>query len=408
MAGSSLDGAAEQIGELHLILIWHNALGQAERILADVEKHFTVRDVLRVHWSPGRFSRNLTSFYHTDLPPGSDKETHCGIDEFLLLVVEDRDPVYAVRGVSRGRQLVNTKMHAAKKRYREWSGGGHRIHTTLDQPEFERDSFLLLGPHAQRYQAGASDPWDRRITDLFVDVVGMAGWDDYKQLLTATELNTPSVVMDDTAAGKLTLLTEDLWLVSVAATGSTPEKQEFARYDLLIGGNPHTVELHEVGGGHLDPDWQYDMIVRRVWNTEGLPVLSPEDRFYSVLYRGLHYEPGLLEACSPELRALAAEHDLPDGDLADTQLAQDLLTAYLAHMSYGHARVRPPPVPTKPSLAERARHAAHRARAPAGALKRTLQAKSTELVRRLPPAPYGQSQSEQRQTSGRRWFRPLR
>ena len=330
MEGSSLVGAAEQIGELHLILIWHNALDQAERILADVERHFTVRDVLRLHWSPRRFSRNLTSFYHTDLPPGSHKETHCGIGEFLLLVVEDRDPLYAVRGVSQGRQLVNTKMHAAKKRYREWSAGGHRIHTTLDQPEFERDSFLLLGPHAQCYQPGTSDPWDRRITDLFIDVVGMAGWDDYKQLLTATELNTPSVVMDDTAAGKLTLLTEDLWLVSVAATGSTPEKQEFARYDLLIGGNPHTVELHEVGGGHLDPDWQYDMIVRRAWNTEGLPVLSPEDRFYSVLYRGLHYEPGLLEACSPELRALAAEHDLPDGDLADTQLAQDLLTAYLA------------------------------------------------------------------------------
>ncbi len=181
-------------------------------------------------------------------------------------------------------------MHAAKKRYREWSAGGHRIHTTLDQLEFERDSFLLLGPHAQCYQRGTCDSWDRRITDLFIDVVGMAGWDDYKQLLTATELNTRSVVMDDTAAGKLTLLTEDLWLVSVAATGSTPEKQEFARYDLLIGGNPHTVELHEVGGGHLDPDWQYDMIVRRAWNTEGLPVLSPEDRFYSVLYRGLYYD----------------------------------------------------------------------------------------------------------------------
>jgi hypothetical protein len=135
--------------------------------------------------------------------------------------VEDRDPVYAVRGVSQGRQLVNTKMHAAKKRYREWSGGGHRIHTTLDKPEFERDSFLLLGPRAQRYQTGASDPWDRTITDLSVDVVGMAGWSDYKQLLTATELNTPSVFMDHTGAGKLTLLTGDLWLVSVAATGST-------------------------------------------------------------------------------------------------------------------------------------------------------------------------------------------
>jgi hypothetical protein len=381
MPGSSLDDAAGPLGELHLVLIWHNALDQAERILADVEEHFTVSDVLRIHWSPRRFSRDLTSFYHTDLPPGSEKERHCGVGEFLLLVVEDRDPVYAVRRVSQGRQFVNTKMHAAKERYREWSGGGHRIHTTLDQPEFERDSFLLLGPRAQHYRVGASDSWDRKITDLFVDVVGMGGWDDRKQLLTATELNTPSVVMEHSEGGKLTLLTEDLWLVSVAASGLAPEKQEFARYDLTIGGNPQTVELHEVGGGHLDPDWQSDMIERRVWETEGLPVLSPEDRFYSLLYRGLHHEPGLLEACAPELRALAVEYDLPDGDFGDTRLAQDNLMSYLARMGYGHGFRRPPPVPPKPSLVERSRRAV--GRTPVGSLKRTLHASGTELFRRL-------------------------
>jgi hypothetical protein len=129
------------------------------------------------------------------------------------------------------------------------------------------------------------------------------------------------------------------------------------------------------------------MIERRVWSTEGPPVLSPEDRFDSLLYRGLHYEPGLLEACTPELRALAAEHDLPDGVFADTRLAQDLLTSYLARMGYGHAYRRPPPVPTKPSFVERAKFAAHRARAPAGSLKRTLHASGTELFRRLRTIP---------------------
>lgn len=356
---------SEPRGELHLILIWQNALDQAERILADAEKHFTVREALRIHWSPKNFSRNLTSFYHTDLPPGSDKETHCGVGEFLLLIVEDPDPVYATRRVSQGRQRVNRKMHAAKKRYREWTGGGHRIHTTLDQPEFERDSFLLLGPRAQSYQAGASDLWDRSITNLHADVVGMEGWDDCKQLLTAIELNWPSVVLDRTVAGKLALLTESVWLASVAATGSTPDKEEFARYDILIGGDRYTIELHEVGGGHLDPDWQSDMIVRRVWDTDGLPVLSPQDRFYSVVYRGLHYEPDLLEACAPELHALAVQHHLPDGDFRNSQIAQSILTAYLTRMGYGDARMRPPPVRTEPSLAHRAgklaRQAARRA-----------------------------------------------
>jgi hypothetical protein len=71
-----------------------------------------------------------------------------------------------------------------------------------------------------------------------------------------------------------------------------------------------------------------------------------------------------LRACTPELQALAVEHDLPDGVCADTRLSQDLLTSYLARMGYGHA-YRRPPVPTKPSFVERAKSAAHPARAPA-------------------------------------------
>ena len=73
------------------------------------------------------------------------------------------------------------------------------------------------------------------------------------------------------------------------------------------------LELHELGGGHLDPDWEADMLARRVRNAEGLPVLSPEDRRHYVLYRGAR-----------------------DAD------AQRTLDDYLTRMGYGHARVRAP------------------------------------------------------------------
>jgi hypothetical protein len=319
--------------ELHLILVWHNALGQADRILADAEEHFTVHDVLRVHWSAERFSRNLTKFYDDDLPPGSDKERHCGVGEFMLIVVEDESPEHGRRTVSRGGvERVSTKMHAAKTRYREWTGGGHRIHTSLDSREFARDSFLLLGRQAERYRPGAP-PWDGEISDLRVDLVGTDGWDDVQQLVHGLELTGPFVVLERTAAGDLTLLVEDFWSATVMATGAKPAEERFGRHELVVGGRPCTLELHEVGGGHLDPDWQADMLARRVRDAEGLPVLAPEDRLHYVLYRRLFYEPDLLQVWV---------------DRADAERA---IEDYLARMGYGHARARaqaePPPEPSR-------------------------------------------------------------
>ena len=297
--------------ELHLILIWHNALDQADRILLDAHQNFTVCDVMRVHWSPETFSRNLTKFYDDDLPPGSDKERHCGVGEFLLIVVEDDSPVHARRPVSRGGlERVSTKMHAAKARYREWTGGGHRIHTSLDSREFARDSFLLLGRRAERYRPGLV--WDGSIPDLHVDLVGTDGWDGVQQLARGLELTGPFVVLDRMADG-MAILVEDFWSATVMATGAKPAVERFGRHELSVGGRPCILELHELGGGHLDPDWEADMLARRVRNAEGLPVLSPEDRRHYVLYRGAR-----------------------DAD------AQRTLDDYLTRMGYGHARVRAP------------------------------------------------------------------
>ena len=322
--------------ELHLILLWHNALDQADRIILDAQQHFTVCDVLRIHWSPERFSRNLTKFYDDDLPEGSDKERHCGVGEFLLIVVEDGSPVHARRPVSRGgRERVSTKMHAAKARYRDWTGGGHRVHTSLDSREFSRDSFLLLGRRAERYRPGLV--WDGSISDVHADLVGTDGWDDVQQLARALELTGPFVVLDRTAEG-MAILVEDFWSATVMATGAKPAEERFGRHELSVGGRPCILELHEAGGGHLDPDWQFDMLARCEWDGDGLPVLSPDDRLYSVLYRGLFHEPDLLQARAAEL-----------GALADPVAARRALGDYLARTGYGHARVRAPAAPPRPS-----------------------------------------------------------
>lgn len=339
--------------ELHLILIWHNALDQADRILADAQAHFTVCDVLRIHWSRERFSQNLTRFYDYDLPPGSDKERHCGAGEFIAIVAEDASPAYAPRPVSRGgRERVNTTIHAAKARYREWTGGGHRVHTTLDPSEFEHDTFLLLGQRADAYRPGACPAWDGTISDVRADLAGTNGWETEGQLIRALELTGRFAVLDR-ETGRLTILVEDFWSATVMARCSTPGNEA---QEVTIGASPRTLELHGVRRGHLDPDWEADILDRRTRDPGGTPVASPEDRRHYLLHRGLFHEPELLRRRAAEL-----------GPLADPAEARRALDRYFGRMGYGRARVRGPAEPPPPPRARRLAGAVKRRAVRAGA-----------------------------------------
>ncbi len=139
--------------EIHVFVLWSNALGQEERILRDISDEFVVRDVRRVSWPAAEFSWNLTRFYGGTLPPRAEKERHCGTDPFLVVVVEDPEPSYAPRRTPKG--VVNARTFDAKQRHRRWTGGGHRIHASLDPTEAEHDLFLLLGRRTAEYRSRA-------------------------------------------------------------------------------------------------------------------------------------------------------------------------------------------------------------------------------------------------------------
>ena len=54
--------------ELHLFILWQNALEKANAIVADMQSRFTIRRVFAVHWSEQHFSSNMSRFYGQKLP----------------------------------------------------------------------------------------------------------------------------------------------------------------------------------------------------------------------------------------------------------------------------------------------------------------------------------------------------
>ena len=159
---------------LHLFIVWSLGRDRERQILVDLAARFELLDVVEVTWSVDRFSDNLTRFYGQALPPGSDKEHHCGNGPFLVVVVRDPRPLYGLQR-HRGRlRVVNTNAFTAKECYRDWTGGGHRVHASVQRCELEHDLFLLLGRKPETY--ASAEEWNGAKESAPIDLQGAAGW----------------------------------------------------------------------------------------------------------------------------------------------------------------------------------------------------------------------------------------
>lgn len=175
------------MSEVHLFLLWSNARPHEREIVDDISDRFRLLETVEVTWSTAQFPRNLTCFYGTDLPPGSEKELDSGTGPFLVCVVEDANPRHRFRRAGRRVLRENRRMIDARTRYRAMVGGSYRVHASVDRHESERDLVLLFGSRPRAFlnhtRADAESPraYQR-------DVLGADGWRDLDELLLALEV----------------------------------------------------------------------------------------------------------------------------------------------------------------------------------------------------------------------------
>ncbi len=132
--------------EVHLFILWEKALDKRDKILADITEHFTIVKQIEIEWTPALAASNFTRFCGTRLGNNlSFKIDNCGTGKFLVVVVRDEAPIYEMRHTFHGDASVNVKMFEAKQCYRDWTGGGIRVHATDNITETNHDLTLLTG-----------------------------------------------------------------------------------------------------------------------------------------------------------------------------------------------------------------------------------------------------------------------
>lgn len=317
--------------ELHLFIVWERGQESKDRIVADIGESFSVLEIKHVLWDADNFSRNMTRFYGQNLPNGSVKELECGKGRFTLITVADDDPEYADRSTHRGVTAVNTNMFDAKVRYRNWTGGGHKIHATNNPQETARDLFLLLGIRYDEYLEKAAFLASRTSTpeeNINRNLVGCNEWGSLADLFEMLNQTVDYVVLRNfdglpenyysESHGDIDLLTSSSPIEVAFLMNATPVFSQKYRVHYKVNVKDETLrfDIRYVGDDYYCKSWQQSIIENRIPH-KGFYVPREQDFKYSLLYHALIHKKNIADDYHEKLSNLGIGSGSMLDDLKD-------------------------------------------------------------------------------------------
>ena len=283
--------------ELHLVIIWENGRYKEQEIVKSISENFELVEKYKINWNKNLFGKNLTTFYGTNLPPNSDKEKHCGKGEFLLIIFYDNNPKYDYVKTSRGTEKVNVNIFACKEKFRNLTGGGHKIHSTNSPLETNHDLTLLLGINYDDYEISLKNkPNNNKENENIIKntpnkVIGVNGWESLKQLFYVMNSSLDYVVLrnfeylpDNRFSkdhGDIDFLVKDLNQAKFITNAQRLYKK---RYKINVSGKDVLIDFEHVGDGSYDRKWQNYILKKRILLNNSFYVPELEDYFYSLIY----------------------------------------------------------------------------------------------------------------------------
>ncbi|UQZ87706.1 hypothetical protein C4J81_00115 [Deltaproteobacteria bacterium Smac51] len=352
-------------GELHLMIIWNTARHREEEILADLKSKVKVIECYDIYWSAKKIGENFGRFYGVKLTDVKNKIKECGRGPFLLITVWDENPEYGLVETSRGTETVNLNLFSLKSRYREWSGGGSRIHATNNPYEADRDFTLMLGRSAKDYLERIKKQGLTSNNKLEQDIIGAHGWENLNELFYVLNHTTNYLVLRNfenlfkpgapSDHGDIDLLVEsgDDTALILNARKVFPDEHR-VHYSTIVDDEEVLFDLRFVGDDYYCRQWESDLLNNRIFQ-DGLYVPRPEDYFYSLVYHALIHKKSIADDYHLKTARLARDLKILDAETiesADFDLYFELLCDYMWAHHYQFVRPHDVSVFFKKQLAE--------------------------------------------------------
>lgn len=294
----------QDYSEIQLFVIWSKGRYAETDILSDIATKFEIIQTFSITWSPYMVHRNFTRFYDAKLPQNSQKEIYAGAGEFKLIVIRDYNPNYEHRQTSKGKFLVNTNMFDSKEKYRELTGGGHKIHGTNDMLELKHDLVLLLGLSLKDFLAKYDKPNESNIDIcLSQDLPGTIGWESFDELfyvlnecedyMVLRNSDNISLQYYQNNKGDIDLLVKDRNRCQyLLGDLSSIDSEINADSKVSIDNKVILFEIYEAGHNLFENNYEQYLFDNRVLKGN-MYCLPSELEFYTLIYHSLAFHKNL-------------------------------------------------------------------------------------------------------------------
>lgn len=288
----------------HIMIIWSTALSIRDKVVDDLKDSFSILKIVKIHWDRDKFLDNYTIFYaHSQKYLNrnalnkllKNKINHCGNDDFIAIIFEDKTPIYDYRQTSSGRKIVNTRVFDKKSLYRSWSGGGHKIHASDDDWETNKDLTILFGLNTTDFLHNFCDTTVKQESEYRHNCIGVGGYDSIEQLFYVLNNTCEYVVLRNHEVipeqytvdghGDIDLLVENKNYVAYITLARPVYNIAYRVYHAIrIGGIEVPFDFRYVGDNYYDRYWEEHILKQRHLAKDLLYIPSDEDQFYSLLY----------------------------------------------------------------------------------------------------------------------------
>lgn len=294
----------------HLLIIWSNASEYRDRIINDLKQHFLIRNAFKFHWGQDVFESNLKVFYaHSQRHLENDayhrllveKMATCGTDEFYVILFVDKAPRMEMRKTSSGMALVNVNVFDAKSLYRKWSGGGHRVHTSNDEWETNKDLTVLFGLNTEDLFMTLPESGDCFV-EYSRNCLGVGGFESIQKLFYLLNNTLDYCVLRNhecipnqfctDSHGDIDLLVENRNYIRYLTQATDVFGLPYRVYHTIrIAGEEIPFDFRFLGDGYYDKEWEKDILKTRKLSNKGFYIPNEENQFYSLLYHAYIQKP---------------------------------------------------------------------------------------------------------------------
>lgn len=280
-------------------MLWENARYKEKKILDDLKINFKILNAYSIKWKNEEFNKNLSRFYGENLPINCHKHLHVGDGAMSLYIVEDSTPVYKTRKTSNNKEEVNINIFDKKQLYREWTGGGHKIHSSNNIKESKADILLLTGKF---YEEINNKHWDGEYEEC-TELTGNKHWDTINQIFEILNARINYVVLRNFEClpnnyyckkhGDIDLLVEELNETVHLLNAEKVFSEEYrVHYKIKIGKEDVLFDFRYIGDKYYCSEWGSKILKKYdIYNCVKVP--NEENYIYSLLYHALIHKPSI-------------------------------------------------------------------------------------------------------------------